>query len=214
MMMPDKGRRAAKSRLTIGHKRYAWVVNKARAGTVAGAHSDRNEFMHTTPAPSPFQPSSPTRQSRPALWLGGALLCLSLTAVAGRATPVAQGAAQAAACAHCGTVASVTAVRQKGRGTGVGAVAGAVLGGVVGHQIGGGTGRQAMTAIGAVGGGFAGHEVERRARSETRFKVQVRMDDGSQRTFWRTQALAVGARVAVEGKALRVTGAASRATAS
>jgi len=44
--------------------------------------------------------------------------------------------------------------------------------------------------------------------------VQVRMDDGSQRTFWRTQALAVGARGVVEGKALRVTGAAGRAAAS
>jgi len=175
--------------------------------------------MHTTPAASAFKPSFPTRQSGLALWVGAALLCASAAALAGRATPVAVGpaqatAAQSAACQHCGTVASVNAVRQKGRGTGVGAVAGAVLGGVVGHQLGSGTGRQAMTAIGAVGGGFAGHEVERRARSETRFKVQVRMDDGSQRTFWRTQALAVGARVVVEGKALRVTGAAGRAAAS
>jgi outer membrane lipoprotein SlyB len=110
----------------------------------------------------------------------------------------------AALCANCGVVESVHAVQHKGEGTGLGAVAGGVLGGVVGHQIGGGDGKKAMTVIGAVGGGLAGHEIEKRARSTTVFDVQVRMQDGSTRSFQQSQSLAVGAQVVVEGNKLHL----------
>jgi outer membrane lipoprotein SlyB len=113
------------------------------------------------------------------------------------------GTRTAAVCASCGTVESVTPVQQKGQGTGLGAVAGGVLGGVLGHQVGGGNGKTAMTVLGAVGGGFAGNEVEKRARSETLFDVRVRMEDGSVRAFQRAQSLAVGTSVIVEGTTLR-----------
>jgi outer membrane lipoprotein SlyB len=109
-----------------------------------------------------------------------------------------------AQCTTCGVVESVNTVRQKGEGTGLGAVAGGVLGGVLGHQVGGGKGKTAMTVLGAVGGGLAGNEVEKRARGETLFDVQVRMEDGSLRTFQRAQSMAVGTHVVVEGKTLRV----------
>jgi len=112
--------------------------------------------------------------------------------------------APAVICASCGTVESVSAVQQKGQGTGLGAVAGGVLGGVLGHQVGGGHGKTAMTVLGAVGGGMAGNEVEKRARSETLFSVKVRMDDGSVRSFQQSQSLAVGTQVVAEGSALRV----------
>ena len=114
------------------------------------------------------------------------------------------GTTQAALCTSCGIVESVTAVRQKGEGTGLGAVAGGVLGGVVGHQVGGGKGKTAMTVLGAIGGGLAGNEVEKRARSETLYDVQVRMEDGSVRTFQRAQSMAVGTHVVAEGTTLRV----------
>jgi outer membrane lipoprotein SlyB len=110
----------------------------------------------------------------------------------------------AALCPNCGVVESVHAVQHKGEGTGLGAVAGGVLGGVVGHQVGGGNGKTAMTVIGAVGGGLAGHEVEKRARSTTVFDVQVRMQDGSMRSFQQSQSVAVGAPVVIEGNKLRV----------
>jgi outer membrane lipoprotein SlyB len=107
-------------------------------------------------------------------------------------------------CKACGVVESVTAVKKKGQGTGAGAVVGGVLGGVVGHQMGGGSGKDAMTVIGAIGGGVAGHEVEKRARSETVYQVQLRMDDGSKRTLTLGSAqVAKGDRVAVEGQNLR-----------
>ena len=119
--------------------------------------------------------------------------------------PVAERAATrvALACAHCGVVESVLAVNRKGEGTGLGAVAGGVLGAVVGHQMGNGNGNKAMTVIGAVGGGVAGNEVEKRARGETVYRVRVRMDDNTERTIEQTQAPHVGARVEVQGNALK-----------
>jgi outer membrane lipoprotein SlyB len=103
-----------------------------------------------------------------------------------------------AVCATCGRVESVNAVQQQGQGSGLGAVAGGVLGGVLGNQVGKGNGRTAMTVLGAVGGGYAGHEVEKRVRTETAYQVRVRMDDGTLRTVTQKQAPAVGSRVTVE----------------
>jgi outer membrane lipoprotein SlyB len=114
------------------------------------------------------------------------------------------GTTRTVQCTTCGVVEAVNTVHQKGQGTGLGAVAGGVLGGVLGHQVGGGKGKTAMTVLGAVGGGLAGNEVEKRARGETLFDVQVRMEDGSLRTFQRAQSMAIGTHVVIEGKTLRV----------
>jgi|GEM_PF-283274 len=89
----------------------------------------------------------------------------------------------AAVCADCGTVQSMRALQVEGQGTGLGAVGGGVVGGVVGNQIGGGSGRAAFTVLGAIGGALAGNEIEKRARTSTRYELTVRMDDGSVRTF-------------------------------
>lgn len=119
------------------------------------------------------------------------------------ATPVPSAKLAAAACANCGVVESVVAVQRKGQGTGVGAVAGGVLGAALGNQAGHGNGRAAMTVLGAVGGGLAGNEVEKRARSETVFQVRVRLDDGTVRTLEQSHAPAVGGRVTVQGNSLK-----------
>ncbi len=95
---------------------------------------------------------------------------------------------QPAVCNDCGTVESVREVSNKGEGTGLGAVAGGVLGGLLGSQIGGGNGKKAMAVVGAAGGAFAGHEVEKRMRGETQYEVTVRFDDGRTRTYTETQA--------------------------
>jgi outer membrane lipoprotein SlyB len=115
------------------------------------------------------------------------------------------GTTRAVACASCGVVESVTAVQQKGQGSGIGVVAGGVAGGLLGNQIGGGNGKTAMTVLGAIGGGFAGNEVEKRVRTETVYDVTVRMDDGSARSFRRAQAMAVGSAVTVDGDTLRLS---------
>jgi outer membrane lipoprotein SlyB len=112
----------------------------------------------------------------------------------------------AAVCTDCGVVVAVRESKQAGEGTGLGAVAGAVIGGVVGNQMGGGRGKDAMTAIGAVGGGIAGHQVEKQARAHVVYHVDVKMDDGATRTFTQSSPFAVGAKVRVSGSHLALRG--------
>ena len=128
------------------------------------------------------------------------------TGSAGTGTAVAKAETSPAAapvCASCGTVESVHAVTRKGEASGVGAVAGGVLGAAVGNQMGKGDGRKAMTVLGALGGGLAGHEVEKRHKSTTVHQVRVRMDDGTLRTVEQAQAPRAGDRVRIEGGTLR-----------
>ena len=53
--------------------------------------------------------------------------------------------------------------------------------------------------LGAIGGGLAGHEIEKRARSTTAYQVKIRMADGSTRTVTQAQSLPVGQHVHVDG---------------
>jgi outer membrane lipoprotein SlyB len=115
----------------------------------------------------------------------------------------AQQARQVAVCNTCGVVESVRAVKQKGEGTGLGAVAGGALGGLLGNQIGGGNGRTAMTVLGAVGGGLAGHETEKQVRATTSYDVTVRMQNGTLRHLSRANPPAVGEQVVVQGQSMR-----------
>jgi len=117
---------------------------------------------------------------------------------------VAMQRAAAPVCASCGRVESVQAVQQAAPATGIGAVAGGVLGGVLGNQVGKGSGRTAATVLGAVGGGYLGHTVEQRTRTTTAYQIRVRMDDGSVRTFTRSQPVAEGTSVRVDGRGFRV----------
>lgn len=129
-------------------------------------------------------------------------------APAARAAPAMQAAVQGQpaqpVCASCGRVESVQTIEQAAPATGVGAVAGGVIGGVLGNQIGRGSGRTAATVLGAVGGGYVGHKVEERTRTTTVYQMRVRMQDGSVRSFTRSQPVAEGTPVRVQGKGFRV----------
>ena len=94
-----------------------------------------------------------------------------------------QRVAAARACAHCGTVKSVSVVEHQGEGTGLGAIGGAVVGGVLGNQIGDGSGRRVATVAGAAGGAYAGHQIEKHVKTTKAWNVLVQMEDGSSRTF-------------------------------
>lgn len=115
--------------------------------------------------------------------------------------------AAAPVCVDCATVAAVRTIRVAGNGTGLGAVAGGVVGGVVGNQIGRGGGRTAARILGAIGGAVAGHEVEKQARATTRYEIDVRLDDGSQRTISvpTNPGVRVGDRVRVDGNQIAPT---------
>ncbi|MCA0175911.1 MAG: glycine zipper 2TM domain-containing protein [Proteobacteria bacterium] len=154
------------------------------------------------PAPTPR--STPVRVASPAP--AAATLPTQQTDTQGNTTfdpAPAPARVTAWACPNCGVVDSVTEVKRDGDAQGVGAVAGGVLGGLIGSQIGGGNGKRAATVVGAIGGGIAGHQVEKKMRAETSYDVRVRMDDGTWRTINQTQPASVGTRVSVEDGMLR-----------
>jgi len=123
--------------------------------------------------------------------------------------PAQRGDAKTAAarCEDCGVVESVRTMERKGEGSGVGAVAGGVVGGILGHQVGGGSGRTAMTVVGAGAGAYAGHEIEKNMKRSVTYEIRVRMDDRSIRTFHSDNAeVGVGQRVTVRDGRLALAG--------
>jgi outer membrane lipoprotein SlyB len=90
---------------------------------------------------------------------------------------------QAAVCKSCGVIESVRAIENRPQGSGVGAAGGAILGGLLGNQVGGGHGRQLATVAGAVGGAVAGNQVETHMKTTRTWRIVVRMDNGTTRTF-------------------------------
>lgn len=117
------------------------------------------------------------------------------TIVQQRSAPVAHN--------HAGSIERIEPIRNRPQGSGAGAVLGGVLGAVVGNQFGHGGGRAAMTGVGAVGGALAGNNVERNYREGVvGYRVEIRLDNGSIRTFQRSQIgnLRVGDRVLLEAR--------------
>jgi outer membrane lipoprotein SlyB len=104
--------------------------------------------------------------------------------------------------ADTGQVSGIETLTERPKGSGVGAVAGGVLGGVAGYQIGDGNGQKAATAAGAIGGAMLGNKIERdRAERIVGFRVHVRLDNGTERSFEQSRlaGLRVGHRVRVDG---------------
>lgn len=126
----------------------------------------------------------------------------------GIAKKMQANAAPAPACTDCGTVQAVKYEKRKGEGGAVGIVAGAAAGGLIGNQFGKGDGKTALTVAGAVGGGFVGNEVQKRVTTKEVWITQVKMRDGSLRTFEHDKAPGwkAGTQVRVQGKGLVVAG--------
>ena len=104
-----------------------------------------------------------------------------------------------------GTVQSVDLVQAENQTSGAGAVLGGVIGGVIGRQFGNGSGRHVGTAVGVVGGAVAGNQIEKNQRGARDFyRVNVRFQDGSQRSFDYDQAvdLRPGDRVTLQNNQL------------
>jgi outer membrane lipoprotein SlyB len=118
--------------------------------------------------------------------------------------------AMVSVCNNCGVVEAVEPVQRDGKGSGVGAVAGGVVGGALGNRMGAGSGKTAMTVLGVVGGGLAGHAIEKKVKTETVYRVKVRMEDGSVRSFTQAKTLAVGTQVTVQGETLKVAPASTQ----
>jgi len=104
-----------------------------------------------------------------------------------------------------GVVQSIELVRQDSTGIG-GAIVGGVVGGILGHQVGGGQGNTAATVLGAAGGAYAGHEIEKRNQPQAdAYKFTIRMRDGSYQTVTQTSIddIRVGDRVRIDNGVAR-----------
>lgn len=110
-----------------------------------------------------------------------------------------------------GVVQSIELVQQVTTGDntlGVGTVAGALIGGVLGHQVGSGDGNTAATVLGAAGGAYAGHQIEKNnntQQSVNAYKFTVRMENGSYLAVVQTTNpdIRVGDRVQLDNGVLR-----------
>lgn len=112
-----------------------------------------------------------------------------------------------------GVVQSIDLVSQAsdgigGSGIGVGTIAGAVVGGILGNQVGGGTGNTAATVLGAAGGAYAGHEIERRNQSgqaANAYKFTIRLNNGTYQTVTQASSadIRVGDRVQIDNGVVR-----------
>lgn len=105
-----------------------------------------------------------------------------------------------------GVVQSIELVRQENSGIGAGAIVGAVVGGIVGNQVGKGSGNTAATVIGAAGGAYAGHEIQKRNQQQSdAYKLTIRMRDGTNLALTQTTNadIRVGDRVVVENNVAR-----------
>jgi outer membrane lipoprotein SlyB len=94
-----------------------------------------------------------------------------------------QGVKLASICATCGVVSATRVETRKGEGGPAGVVGGALVGGALGHQMGGGSGKTAMTVLGAVGGGIAGNEIEKKVKETKVWITTVTLKDGSTRSY-------------------------------
>lgn len=84
-------------------------------------------------------------------------------------------------CHDCGVIESVREVEKPGQATGTGAAVGGIAGGILGRQAGNGRGRDVMTVLGALGGAFAGHAIEKNTKKLKSYAIDIRFDDGSSR---------------------------------
>src|SRR5262245_36103927 len=107
----------------------------------------------------------------------------AIAALALTAAPTGDAGAQSKEkkCTNCGRVQQIKVSESSDWKKYAAPVGGAVVGGVIGNQFGGGSGKTALTVVGALGGAFTGHKVEEKHRDKI-YEVAVKMDDGSFRT--------------------------------
>ena len=107
-------------------------------------------------------------------------------------------------CASCGTITAIRTIEQAGEGSGLGAIAGGVAGALLGSQVGQGRGTDAATIVGAIGGGYARHQIEKKVKTTKHYEIIVRMDDGSHRTMMQETepAFSIGGKVKIIDGAL------------
>ena len=142
--------------------------------------------------------STMLRFFHPAIALAAALAC-GLLPLAGCGPQPTYQVIESPPPARTGTVESVNEVVEQKNPSGAGLIVGGLIGGGLGSLVGSGTGRTVATVVGAAGGAYAGHQVEK-GQSQVVYQIGVRYDDGSWATI--RQASPTGLRI---GDRVRVT---------
>ncbi len=137
----------------------------------------------------------------PARWLVAIFV-----AVCAMLAPVAGLHAQnySVSTARPATVESIRqVVEKKNSSSPLGMIAGGLIGGGLGSLVGGGSGRTAATIIGAVGGGFVGHNIEN-SQTHVVYEISVKYDNGTWGSVRQTASppFHIGDRVLVTDKGL------------
>jgi len=97
-----------------------------------------------------------------------------------------------------GTVESLREMVEPKDPSGAGLIVGGLVGGGLGSLVGGGSGRTVATVVGALGGAYAGNQIER-SQSQVVYQIGVKFDDGTWGTIRQTAptGLRIGDRVRV-----------------
>src|SRR4249920_2868462 len=137
----------------------------------------------------------------PPRWLVAACLAVGTTFL-----PCASVQAQSY-CVSPARPATVESIRQvvehKNSSSPLGMIAGGLIGGGLGSLVGGGSGRTAATIIGAVGGGYVGHNIQN-SQTQTVYEISVKYDNGTWGSIRQTTSppFRIGDRVLVTDKGL------------
>jgi len=126
-----------------------------------------------------------------------AALCATLTLTGCAPQPTYQ-VIQSPPPARVGTVESLQEVLEPKDPGGAGLIVGGLVGGGLGSLIGGGSGRTVATVVGALGGAYAGNQIER-SQSQMVYQIGIKYDDGTWATIRQTAptGLRIGDRVRV-----------------
>jgi len=127
----------------------------------------------------------------------GATLGVTLTLTGCAPQPTYQ-VIQSPPPARVGTVESLREGLEPKDPSGAGLVVGGLVGGGLGSLVGGGSGRTVATVVGALGGAYAGNQIER-SQSQMVYQIGIHYDDGTWATIRQTQptGLRIGDRVRV-----------------
>lgn len=97
--------------------------------------------------------------------------------------PTAKVAATKALCDDCAKVTAVNVIEKEGEGGALGIIAGGAAGALLGNQVGGGTGKDIATVVGAVGGAYAGKTIEGQMKSRKVWSITVQNPFGIKKNF-------------------------------
>ena len=81
-----------------------------------------------------------------------------------------------------GTVESVREVAEQPQPSGAGLIVGGLAGGGLGSLVGAGTGRTVATVVGALGGAYVGHQIEK-SQTHVVYQIGIKYDDGTWATI-------------------------------